>query len=87
MSVYTALLGWLTPGDAGVIAQRYAPLPRPKVDLLAESAERTGVAHQSARDLGPGRNVNDPGERDTACWPDPYGPDQIVFGPRASRND
>ena len=59
--------------------RRVLPPPEP-ADLLAESAQRTEAAEDAmapvvAYDMRPAKHP-----RTTDGWPDPHGPDPVVFG-------
>lgn len=69
------VVDWLVPPRRPV-----AP-PQPP-GMLAESARQAEAAERAARALGPGARITGtwgelPATRD---WPDPYGPDPVVFG-------
>lgn len=65
-------------------SRRLVPPPDPKpADLLAESEAREVMAFWRRRHI----ELAELGQpRDSDSWPDPYGPDETVFGPRRHKS-
>lgn len=60
---------------------RIATLKPTPADLLTESAQRAESAFTEARPFVVAARVREiRDEWDTDNWPDPYGPDPVVFG-------
>lgn len=61
----------------GVPERLVPPAEPPLADLVRESEQRTAHAQEAATGLAMLAVFE---RRSTDAWPDPYGPDRIVFG-------